>query len=147
MAPQPDCAAGIGAPHIRQRLFWVADALSARRSERRTVAGNGQIASGGPTGGLGDAERDALEPRWLAEQPREGAAAAPARAPTELGRPSYAGFWSARDLIPCLDGKARRVESGVQPLAYGVPSRVGRLRAYGNAIVPQLAAEFVMACM
>jgi hypothetical protein len=24
---------------------------------------------------------------------------------------------------------------------------VGRLRAYGNAIVPQIAAAFVMACM
>lgn len=29
------------------------------------------------------------------------------------------------------------------PLAHGVPSRVGRLRAYGNAIVAPLAAEFI----
>ncbi len=27
-----------------------------------------------------------------------------------------------------------------------VPCRVGKLRAYGNAIVPQVAAEFVKAC-
>jgi DNA (cytosine-5)-methyltransferase 1 len=32
-------------------------------------------------------------------------------------------------------------------LANGLPGRVGRVRAYGNAIVPQIAAEFVAAFM
>lgn len=56
-------------------------------------------------------------------------------------------FWDAYDILPCADGKARRVESGTFPLAHGVSARVGKLRAYGNAIVPQVAAEFVRAYM
>lgn len=43
------------------------------------------------------------------------------------------------------DGKARRVKSGLRLLAHGVPARVGKLRAYGNAIVPQVAAEVIAA--
>jgi len=54
--------------------------------------------------------------------------------------------WSEFDLIPCRDGKSRRVEPGTFPLAYGVPGRVGLLRGYGNAIVPQAAAQFIRAC-
>jgi len=41
----------------------------------------------------------------------------------------------------------RPVESGTFPLADGIPARVGRLRAYGNAIVPQAAAEVMIAAM
>lgn len=55
--------------------------------------------------------------------------------------------WGQCVLIPCADGKARRIESSIEPLAHGVPGRVGLLRGYGNAIVPQVAAEFVGAVM
>jgi len=80
-------------------------------------------------------------------------------------------FWSAFDVIPCRDGKARRIprqpEPGVQLVADGLPpemaglwdesfqgyplafqkvlGRVGLLRGAGNAIVPQVAAQFIMA--
>jgi DNA (cytosine-5)-methyltransferase 1 len=60
---------------------------------------------------------------------------------------SIRGFWDAFDLLPCLDGKARRVEPGTFPLAHGVPARVGKLRAYGNAICPQTAALWIRAVM
>lgn len=58
-----------------------------------------------------------------------------------------AGFWSDFQLIPCRDGKSRRIptEPAFFPLAHGIPARVVRLRGYGNAIVPQVAAEFVKA--
>ena len=56
-------------------------------------------------------------------------------------------FWDAFTLIPCLDSKLRRIEPGTFPLAHGVPARMGKLRAYGNAIVPQVAAEFIRAYM
>jgi DNA (cytosine-5)-methyltransferase 1 len=43
------------------------------------------------------------------------------------------------------DGKARRVKSGIRLLAHGVPARVAKLRAFGNAIDPRPAAQFIKA--
>ena len=51
--------------------------------------------------------------------------------------------WHGAGWIIGHDGKARRVEPGIRLLAHGVPARVGRLRAYGNAIAPPLAAEVI----
>lgn len=58
---------------------------------------------------------------------------------------SHHSFWSDADWLGCRDGKFRPVESGTFPLANGISARVGRLRGYGNAIVPEVAAEFVRA--
>lgn len=55
------------------------------------------------------------------------------------------GFWSDAEWLPCTDGKARPVEPGTFPLADGVANRVGRLRAYGNALCAPQAAAFVTA--
>jgi DNA (cytosine-5)-methyltransferase 1 len=55
----------------------------------------------------------------------------------------YQAHWLDCDLLPCLDGKIRRIESGTFPLADGIRGRVGLLRGYGNAIVPQVASEFI----
>ena len=51
--------------------------------------------------------------------------------------------WSDLEWLQCSDGKARPTKPGLFPLAHGVQARVGKLRAAGNAIVPQVAAEFI----
>lgn len=58
-----------------------------------------------------------------------------------------AGHWDGAEWLIGHDGKARRFEPSIRLLAHGVPARVGRLRAYGNAIVPQVAAEVIGAYM
>ena len=165
-------AAGVGAPHIRQRLWWVANADGGNASTEGLQRGgqHGQQPQDGEAGGrLGHSnERHAPEYPLLrqgsqdtieaggssitsglanAENPnRRG----PSNAPNSRRRSAKArgpSCWIDYDLIPCADGKARRVEPSTFPLAHGVPARVGRLRAYGNAIVPQVAAEFVRAFM
>lgn len=44
-------------------------------------------------------------------------------------------------------GRRRRTPHGVRLLADVYPGRVGRLRAYGNAIVPSIAAQFIKAAI
>lgn len=67
--------------------------------------------------------------------------------------------WSDAEWIDCSDGRSRPAQPGSFPLAYGLPERMGRggsmeararvgeLRGYGNAIVPQVAAEWIGAVM
>ena len=217
------CAACVGAPHIRQRLFWVADAgwdaggqpengatgrkgaipaedgiglrvESARRghsgrladaetangrratcscdtgggaaevggcrtagrlADAEGVLGLGGGQSGGP--GIGHARRlrnvacEAMPLRGLGDAACDGCGggseyADSKRAERVRGVPTKGtGPWSAFDLIPFPDGSARRVEPGTSPISDGVPARVVKLRGYGNAIVPQVAAAFIRA--
>jgi DNA (cytosine-5)-methyltransferase 1 len=55
------------------------------------------------------------------------------------------GFWRAADWLGCRDNLWRPVEPGTFPMANGASSRVGRLRAYGNAINAEAAKEFIAA--
>lgn len=120
------CAAGVEAPHIRQRLFWVADSESSKFTRQRAISGGEQSRSPNSSR-IGNANGSGSQ--GCSQRPVEYANQ---RTP-----------WSASELIYFTDGKSRRIELGTFPLAHGVPSRVGRLRGYGNAIVPYVAAEFI----
>jgi DNA (cytosine-5)-methyltransferase 1 len=143
-------AHSVGAPHIRQRLYWVAHAdvgrLKQRDEEIRSVS---ELNESGADGRLGNAIKQGLEghtrhgdngsePRRLIENAT--------RSTSETG---HANHWNDFALVHCRDGKTRRIptEPAFQPLANGIPARVVRLRGYGNAIVPQVAAEFIKAFM
>ena len=57
------------------------------------------------------------------------------------------GFWADADWLLCRDGKWRAVEPNTFPLADGATARVGRLRAYGNAITAQVAQGLIESYM
>jgi DNA (cytosine-5)-methyltransferase 1 len=59
----------------------------------------------------------------------------------------FAEEWGDYRPVECRDGKIRRVGVGIQPLAPRVPGEVDRILAYGNSIVPQVAAAFIQAYM
>ncbi|WP_374833939.1 DNA cytosine methyltransferase [Paenochrobactrum pullorum] len=63
------------------------------------------------------------------------------------GHSASHSFWHGAEYITGPDGKARRIEPRIRLLAHGVPARVGKVRAYGNAIVPQVAAEIIKSYM
>jgi DNA (cytosine-5)-methyltransferase 1 len=129
-------ACGVGAPHIRQRLWWVADNMWAGRSERRAGARDGQVAGSGGLDGVADTNGARSQGRFVGGDGADERAARPA---------GLGGFWSDAEWLPCRDGKARPTKPGIFPLAHGVPARVGKLRAAGNAIVPQVAEDFIRA--
>jgi DNA (cytosine-5)-methyltransferase 1 len=144
-------AACVGAPHIRQRLYWgavrVADAASSAAWQRGV--GEREESPWSPhrhdddgcAGGLANSQCSGLERLARAGDDRNQ----PRRQREEASRPVAESGWDNAVFTPCADGKARPIEPGLEPLALRIPGRVGLLRGYGNAIVPQVAAEFLRA--
>jgi DNA (cytosine-5)-methyltransferase 1 len=64
-----------------------------------------------------------------------------------LSTDAVKSFWRDADWLNCRDGKWRAVEPCTFPLANGISNRVGRLRAYGNAITPQVAQGLIESYM
>lgn len=113
-------ASAVGAPHERDRVWIVAnDAQRLRRDRTIEIPGEGgavgaQIPLGRLCGDVSDADRSGcIEQRWTVPIPAQFLAA-------ECG-----GWW--------------RAEPGLDRVADGIPHRVDRLEALGNAIVPQIA--------
>lgn len=199
-------AACVGAPHIRQRLWFVAKSSQPERNRRGAAMdrpaqlqhitdgsagfvaqshGGNAVAEGlqrggqqrqqsqdGGAGFVAHAEpqhngsgnagsRGRLEPAdgsgvgnagsaGLQERVGNGllqreAMESPEGQATERG--SNPGFWSSLEWLPCSDGKARPTRPGLFPLAHGIQRRTSKLRAIGNAIVPQVAAAFIVAAL
>lgn len=188
------CAAGYGAPHVRQRLYWSAfglehssdNGLQGRlpwRSNPQWETVGRSLGRDGATGlladdfserriGRSDAERplgqgssersegacrsrrnglpgrvsDSADCSGQSEEPRSVERIVPESDGTlsavRDGTGPTNGFWRVADWLACRDGKWRAVEPGTFPLAHGASARVGRLRAYGNAIVAPQAIEF-----
>lgn len=141
-------AHSVGAPHIRQRLWFVADTNGNRRTQVRS-----SIAKTGSDGLVGNGSAGSVSNSMRIGQQGQGGVVRSGDS-EEVGdwqehRTVDAGrsHWSSAIQVPCADGKARIIEPGLEPLAHGLSGRVVRLRGYGNAIVPQTAAAFIKAYM
>lgn len=162
------CAAGVGAPHIRQRLYFVAVANADDSSKRQRV----HVPQRRPRqevpdadrcrddGRMGDADCDGTGRNTRGRAGAEAQGDRAGRVAGNIGHDAGAsGPWSDAEWIPCTDGKSRPAQPGSFPLDYGVPTRVGaggavetrarvgELAGYGNAICTEVAATFIRAVM
>lgn len=171
----PFTSASIGAPHIRERAYWVAESISEQCQKLLSGLAKGNGAEGGRTsakpsglcsaGGMGDTNLTRLEGLGGNDSAagRERATGPVAAAGVHMRALEVNGFWRDADWLFCRDGKWRPVEPGTFPLVDGAAARmgrvepgvarvassnrVGRLKGYGNAINAQAAAEFIRAYM
>ncbi|MCC7596756.1 DNA cytosine methyltransferase [Janthinobacterium sp. FW305-129] len=151
-------SASIGAPHIRDRTYWVGYTNDtgpqgyARHGSPARRQGPGRPATApGLSGGLANATGKRLD-GWRPGLPGNGRDTA--RLQSERlcdagdGLPGPVnGLWRSADWLTCRDGRWRPVEPSTFPLAHGAPARVGRLRAYGNAINAEQARIFIESVM
>lgn len=129
----PACA--VSAPHIRERIWFVAYASSA---ELREQPGRGGGAGGQSTiftGGNGEIRLLADPHRGDGHRGDSTLQVGRQRGESKVTHARHAGRfeWGAEPDVP------RVVD--------GVPNRMERCSAFGNAIVPQVAAEFIRAAI
>lgn len=171
----PFPSAGVGAPHIRDRLYWVAYSNDEhQRPARQHTTWSGNHSMAGEAGGVADSTserrergQDSIGP--AAKDPaKRGEGLPDAERCGEYDRPGPTnGFWRDADWLGCRDGKWRPVKPGTFPLAHGTAARVVRgcgtglpidanktgearvmrLRGYGNSINAVQAQAFVEAFM
>ncbi|MBQ0956974.1 DNA cytosine methyltransferase [Serratia symbiotica] len=188
----PFPSAGVGAPHIRDRAYWVAHI---HNTGLERWEGMPKCAAERVTGAIGVADRLANTDNHR-QQPGKGinghcTCSEEGNNPRRCGKVSGLGntqhngyltdemsesiseseeerrllesqrpdtrdsvlqtslptnsFWRNADWLYCRDEKWRPVEPGTFPLADGASARVGRLRAYGNALNAEAAKAFINA--
>lgn len=167
-------ACSVNAPHRRDRLWFVANGSGAGLEEREGVAGIRCGADGAQqgqdtadNGGVGD----------VADRNSNGTQRARTEKFLLDANIKTGGAWDNSAWIIGHDGKARRVGTRIRRLADGLPAgmaglrtgqaattiqeeiemipllahgvrgRVAKLKGFGNAIVPQVAAEVIAAWM
>jgi len=160
-------ASGFGAPHIRQRLWFVADTDNTdggmgnadlhdggHGDSTLTSDGQARVEHGSASSTIGMA--DTASSGRQHEPSNQSTGVQPEEVGNEACRSELSGHstsadgpnktnghWKDADWIFCRDGKWRPVEPSTCPLVDGATSRVGRLRAYGNGIVPQVAQGLI----
>jgi DNA (cytosine-5)-methyltransferase 1 len=171
----PFSSASIGAPHIRERAYWVAHASSEQHSELLPGLGKGNGEESGwasakppglcSAGRMGNTNLSRLE-RFIGDDSAagwEGATGPVTPAGIHSGPLEVNGFWRDADWLFCRDGQWRPVEPGTFPLvarfakslghgksslrAMAGRNRTGRLKGYGNAINAEASKEFIKAYM
>lgn len=112
----------IGSPHVRKRLYWFA--------YRKEAVENTDVLRRTRWLPVGD-------PSWcLAEVQGNG----------EESVPSSFPFWSDGEWVEGTEGQSFALQPGSFPLVDGVPNKLVKCVGYGNAIVPQLGALFLLSC-
>ncbi len=184
----PFPSAGVGAPHIRDRAYWVANANGERwnRSGSRGTSGWDEHSISSGANRVADSNDDRQQPsarrscggecaternddRRCSEasglantdisKQRQNAERIKRVSDVPAGRLESSaevagfcgdmpanpvnGFWRNADWLLCRDEKWRPVRPGSFPLVDGAAARVGRLRAYGNAINAEAAKVFI----
>ncbi|MBE4989751.1 DNA cytosine methyltransferase [Enterobacter cloacae complex sp. P18RS] len=138
----PFTSAGIGAPHIRERAYWVANSGGERLNRidsllQREECGRvtesvleasrdrnaGSVAN--TNGERSQREREnSNQERWEGSDVRQTGLRCGAGFSSTL---EVNGFWRDADWLFCRDGKWRPVEPGTFPLVDGAAARLGRV--------------------
>ena len=151
----PACA--VGAPHRRDRIWFVAAAVGRelRHEPRRRGRANGEGAAVAGNNGAPLPLADTNGRRWAARNGHLSPAGH--RHPATAGGDDGDAHGARLAIGEGERGDARAqqsaaeradwwaVEPGMGRVAHGIPGRVAHLRAFGNAIVPQVAAAFIRA--